>query len=177
MSATPSVETRIERSKLPWRIKLSLLNRYRKTVYSPGVPWKNGYRSLWSLADMLKALNVSDFDHIVEDIRAAEQGLAELIADGKRDTYLNPGQPGYEFVERLESAVDRIPTEFVDEAMDKRFKRAMDSVVTSTVEEIHHEARTLREMIEDGLQGRLFLYISKHMFFEQEALFCGGPLG
>jgi len=152
------------------------------TVYKPNFPWNNAVpRCEWTLEDMLKSLQISDFDILLKQLRTLESDV-DLSAAENGSPYDKVSYAWNQYLPKTSKLLDQVMALFGPNGLDIKhtIERAallsvlVDEKDTLSLGELHSRLRDLREEIEFDLKGHVFLYLpptSLQLYYQKDALF------
>jgi hypothetical protein len=156
-------------------VKTEILENRR--LDKPSFPWNNGGAlRLWSLDDMLKAFRIYDFDKLLTDLRELQDELDDRMGETAPCDKVRPYWERYAL--KAQEILDEV-AEIADAlGLKPSYQRAIRTSVLAGEEDIslvdlHARIRDMREVLEDEIRCKLFLYLPpfSELYFGKTALF------
>jgi hypothetical protein len=143
----------------------------------PAFPWNNGgTRYLWTLADMLKAFRIYDFDKLLTDLRELQDKLDTILGQTAPCDKVHPYWDHY--ASKAQEILDQVAKVSDALGLKPSYERAIKTSVLAGEEgiplvELHARIRDMREVLEDEIRCKLFLYLPPfgELYFNSTALF------
>jgi hypothetical protein len=161
---------------------MELTAPFAVTLYKPTFPWNNPqHRSAWTLEEMLKSFQISDFYTLLKSLRKLESEVELSIAECGLP-YEKVCQSWSQYTVRTDEILKQIIHLCSEQGLNLKgsLNRAVllavlsEEKTTLALVELHSRLRDLRENLEDELKGHVFLYlppVALRLYFEKVALF------
>jgi len=141
-------------------------------------PWKIDGKShiTWSLADMLKAFKIYDFDKLLTDLRKLQDDLDECIGVATPYDKVHPYWERY--AKKAQEILDQVAKVSDTLGLKPSYERAIRlSIMAGETDialvDLYYRTRDMREVLEDEIRSKLFLYLPplSELYFNRSELF------